>query len=195
MWYESDFYTKVGWTMFEDFSAALIYTAYMSPNDFFKTVQELAVSFAFNDSKYTGKLRGFALNPTLLVAFEVKGQADAGAHRGVYMQLGLTPSYTFNAKGTYPITVSTPLLARSQRRASTTSSARAITPRTAISRVASASPCRWRSFPSSLGNWQFKAGVNFLRVNGNLRDVNNGDRKKVNGTATSRSPMTIEDLR
>jgi hypothetical protein len=84
-----------------------IYTAYMSPNDFFNTVQELAVSMSFNDSKYLGP---FVLNPTLLFAFEVKGQADAGAPRGIYMELGVTPSYTFNDKGTYPITLSVPLL-------------------------------------------------------------------------------------
>ena len=62
-------------------------------------MQELAFSLGYNDSKLLGP---FALNPSVLVAFEMKGQADAGRHRGVYLQAGVTPGYTVNAKGTYP---------------------------------------------------------------------------------------------
>ena len=36
--------------------------------------------------------------------------------------------------------------------------------------------------PSSFGSWQLKTGVNFLRVNGNLRDVNSRDRNEIIGT-------------
>ena len=60
----------------------------MSPNDSFQTVQEAAVSAAYNDSKLLGP---FALNPNALLAFEVKGQADAGAHRGVCCSSGSRP--------------------------------------------------------------------------------------------------------
>jgi hypothetical protein len=178
MWYESDFYTKVGWTMFEDFSAALIYTAYMSPNDFFKTVQELAVSFAFNDSKYLG---AFALNPTLLFAFEVKGQADAGAHRGVYMQLGVTPSYTFNAKGTYPITLSAPLLlGLSVSEYYEFGTGNNPTYGYFQGGLGLAVPLAF--IPSSLGNWQFKAGVNFVNLGNTLKKVNDNDSFQTIGT-------------
>ena len=182
VWYESDFYAKVGWTMFEDFSVGIVYTAYMSPNDFFTTVQELAFSLGFNDSKYTGKLLdGFSLNPSVLVAFEVKGQADAGAHKGVYMQLGLSPSYTFNAKGTYPITVSTPVLAGlSLDDYYEFGTGNDTTFGYFQGGVGLAVPLAF--IPSSFGSWQIKAGVNFLRVNGNLRDVNNRDRNEVIGT-------------
>ena len=107
LWYESDFYTKIGWTMLEDLSASVVYTAYMSPNDAFATVQELALGLAYDDGKLLGP---FALNPSALVAFEVKGQADGGDHQGVYLQLGLAPGYTFNAGSTYPVTLSLPLI-------------------------------------------------------------------------------------
>jgi hypothetical protein len=182
MWYESDFYTKVGWTMFEDFTAGIIYTAYMSPNDFFQTVQELAFGLSFNDSKYSGKLLdGFALNPSVLVAFEVKGQADAGAHKGVYMQLGLTPSYTFYAKGTYPLTVSTPLLAGlSLDDYYEFGTGNDTTFGYFQGGIGLAVPLAF--IPSSFGSWQIKTGVNFLRVNGNLRDVNSRDRNEIIGT-------------
>jgi hypothetical protein len=181
-WYESDFYTKVGWTMFGDVSAGLIYTAYMSPNDFFDTVQELAVSLGFNDSKYTGRLlEGLSLNPSVLVAFEVKGQADAGAQKGVYMQLGLTPTYTFNTGGAYPITVTTPLLAGlSLGDYYEFGTGDDTTSGYFQGGVGLAVPLAF--IPSSFGSWQLKTGVNFLRVNGNLKDVNSRDRNEVIGT-------------
>jgi hypothetical protein len=182
MWYESDFYTKVGWTMFEDFNAGLIYTAYMSPNDFFDTVQELAVSLGFNDSKYTGKLLdGLSLNPNVLVAFEVKGQADAGSQKGVYVQLGLTPTYTFNTGGAYPITVTTPVLAGfSLGEYYEFGTGDDTTFGYFQGGVGLSVPLAF--IPASFGSWQFKTGVNFLRVNGNLKDVNSRDRNEVIGT-------------
>jgi len=92
--------------LFEDLSTAIIYTAYMSPNDRFQTVQELAFSFGYNDSKLLGP---FALNPNALLAFEVKGQANAGAHKGVCLQLGIAPGLTLFDKTEYPIAVSVPI--------------------------------------------------------------------------------------
>ncbi len=106
MWYESDFYVRVGAQTFEDLTTAIIYTAYMSPNDSFQTVQELAFSAAYNDSKLLGP---FALNPNALLAFEVKGQADAGAHRGVYLQFGIAPGLTVLEKTDYPISLAVPV--------------------------------------------------------------------------------------
>ena len=44
-----------------------------------------------------------------LVAFELDGQADAGADKGVYAQIGIAPGYTFLADSTYPVAVSVPL--------------------------------------------------------------------------------------
>ena len=77
-------------TLWENVTIELTYTAYASPNDSFKTVQELAFSLSLNDSKWLG---AFALNPSLLVAGEVEGQADAGSARGVSLQLGIAAVY------------------------------------------------------------------------------------------------------
>jgi hypothetical protein len=107
MWYEADFYAKLGATFAENLSTAIIYTAYMSPNDRFATVEEIALSLAYNDSKLLGP---FALNPSVLIAFETDGQADAGRSEGISLQLGISPGYTFNAVGTYPISVTLPLV-------------------------------------------------------------------------------------
>jgi hypothetical protein len=179
MWYESDFYTKVGWTMFEDFSAGIIYTAYMSPNDFFSTTQELALGLGFNDSKLLGP---FALNPSLLLAFEVKGQADAGDHKGIYLQLGLAPSYTFNAESKYPLTLSIPLiLGLSLDDYYEFGTGSDSTFGYFQGGVGLAVPLAF--LPASFGSWQIKTGVNVLHLNGNLRDVNKGrDSTEIIGT-------------
>ncbi|HEU5321157.1 MAG TPA: hypothetical protein VFX28_10165, partial [Methylomirabilota bacterium] len=67
LWYESDFYATLAATLFKDLTAGVTYTAYMSPNDFFQTVQEVAFSLGYNDSALLGP---FALNPSVLLAFE-----------------------------------------------------------------------------------------------------------------------------
>ena len=168
VWYESDFYAKVGWSMFEDLSAGIIYTAYMSPNDFFATVQELALSLGYDDSKLLGP---FALKPSLLVAFEVKGQADAGAHKGIYLQAGIAPSYTFNDKSTYPVTLSIPLLVGlSVDEYYEFGTGSDSTFGYFQGGVGLSMPLAF--IPASFGSWQIKTGVNVLQLGGNLRDVN-----------------------
>jgi hypothetical protein len=105
-WYEADLYFTLAATLVETVTLGLTYTAYTSPNDSFGTVQELAFSLSLADSKWLG---AFALNPSLLVAGELTGQADAGRARGVYLQLALAPSYTFASESATPLTVSFPV--------------------------------------------------------------------------------------
>jgi hypothetical protein len=178
LWYESDFYTKLGWTFLEDFSSAITYTAYMSPNDSFGTVQELAFSLGYNDSKLLGP---FALNPSVLVAFEIKGQADAGRHRGVYLQAGITPGYTFNAKGTYPVTLTVPLLVGlSLSEYYEFGTGNDDTFGFFQGGVGVAVPLAF--IPPSFGAWTIKGGLNVLHLGDNLKAVNNNDRTEIIGT-------------
>jgi hypothetical protein len=106
VWYELDGYFKLSAVLLEDLTASVIYTAYLSPNNVFNTVQEVALGFAYNDAKLLGP---FALNPSVLIAFEFDGQADAGAAKGVYGQIGIAPGYTFFPESAYPLAVSVPL--------------------------------------------------------------------------------------
>jgi hypothetical protein len=151
----------------------------MSPNDFFPTTQELALGLGFNDSKLLGP---FALNPSLLLAFEVKGQADAGDHKGIYLQLGLAPSYTFNAESKYPLTLSIPLiLGLSLDDYYEFGTGSDSTFGYFQGGVGLAVPLAF--LPASFGSWQIKTGVNVLHLNGNLRDVNKGrDSTEIIGT-------------
>ncbi len=105
-WYEADAIAGLSATFFKDLTFGVTYTAYTSPNGFFNTVQEIALGLSYNDSKLLGP---FALNPSILIAFETHGQADAGRNEGVYMQVGLAPGLTLFEKSSYPLTLTFPL--------------------------------------------------------------------------------------
>ena len=95
-WYESDFYATLGFG-FSKATVGFTYTAYMSPAEdvgdvdvYFPTIHELAVKVAVDDS---GALGRGSLKPYALIAFELTedGQADLGAEKGVYVELGVAP--------------------------------------------------------------------------------------------------------
>ena len=84
--YESDLYASV--TLgFGTVSFTPMFTAYTSPNDMFKTVKEISFKAA-----HASKAAPYAL-----VAFEIggddSGQADGGANKGTYLELGVGPSW------------------------------------------------------------------------------------------------------
>ena len=85
--YESDFYAGLTLGLASGVSITPMFTAYMSPNDMFNTVKEISFKVA-HGSKYA---------PYGTVAFEFggddSGQADAGQEKGVYLELGIGPSW------------------------------------------------------------------------------------------------------
>jgi hypothetical protein len=178
IWYEADFYAKVGATFFEDLSTAVIYTAYMSPNDSFPTVQELALSLGYNDRKLLGP---FALNPSVLLAFELKNEADLGRGQGVYLQLGVAPGLTLMEKGPLPVTLTLPLtvgLSLSDYYEFGTGDDETFG--YFSGGVAASVPLTF--IPPAFGSWQARASVIVLTLGDNLKAVNNGDRSEVIGT-------------
>jgi len=180
IWYEADFYTKLSATLFEDLTAAVIYTAYMSPNGRFSTVEEIAFSLSYNDSKLLG---AFALNPSVLIAFETDGQADGGKDEGIYLQIGLAPSYTFNEKGTYPLTLSLPItlgLSLSDYYERIGVGGEDDTFGYLSIGLAAGVPLKF--IPPSYGTWTAKATVTFITLGDNLKAANNGDRQEFIGT-------------
>src|SRR5688572_28837805 len=91
-WYESDLYATLG-LGFGPTVLSFNYTSYTSPGNYFNHVKELGVKVAYDDS---GPLGGAALKPYGLLAFELddEGQADAGAEKGVYVELGVAPVFS-----------------------------------------------------------------------------------------------------
>jgi hypothetical protein len=97
-WYETDFYASATYSAGK-FSPGLLFTSYNSPNDAFNTVNELAGVFTYDDSD-----RPIALAPKAVLAFELSGQADGGDNVGVYLELGVRPTFE---TGT-PVSISVP---------------------------------------------------------------------------------------
>jgi hypothetical protein len=178
IWYEFDGYVRLSAVLWEDLTIYALYTAYISPNNAFGTVQELALGVSYNDAKLLGP---FALNPSLLVAFELDGQADAGAQKGVYAQIGLAPGYTFFADSPYPLAVSVPLavgLSLSDYYEFGTGTDDTFG--YFSGGVAVSVPLAF--IPPAFGKWLIKGGVTVLYLGDNLRAINDGDQVQVIGT-------------
>jgi len=109
-WYEADLYTGVGVTLYEDFSLGLDYIAYTSPNDAFSTIQELDLHFGYDDSGLWEEMgvENFALSPSATLAFELDNSVIAG-DEGVFLSLGVGPSFEIISSEKTPVTLSVPL--------------------------------------------------------------------------------------
>lgn len=106
-WFEADLYIKLTATWWEVLSTSVTYTYYTSPNDSFASYADVGLSFSLADSKWLG---AFALNPSILFAFETKGEAlAADGKKGIYMGIGLAPGYTFFENSSFPVNISLPL--------------------------------------------------------------------------------------
>ena len=82
MWYETDFYVSGAFGFADAWSVDATYTAYMSPNQSFGTVKEVAFGVAYD---------GGLIGPYATLAVEVDGQADGGLNEGAYLELGVEP--------------------------------------------------------------------------------------------------------
>ena len=103
-WYEMDFYAGLSLGLVGQWQADVVYTQYMSPNDTFSTVKELALGLAFDDSERMGAL---ALAPYVMLAVEASGNA-AGIESGVYVELGVEPGLPLEDSPvslTFPVTL------------------------------------------------------------------------------------------
>jgi hypothetical protein len=78
-----------------------------SPNDSFATFADVGLYANLSDSKWLG---AFALNPSIIFAFETKGEAlAADGKKGIYMGIGLAPGYTFFEDAKFPVNISLPM--------------------------------------------------------------------------------------
>jgi hypothetical protein len=105
-WYEADYYGSVTFTAGK-VKPGVLYTSYTSPADSFATVKELAGVVAFDDSGSP-----FPLSPKVVLAFELgAGEADGGASKGTYLELGIRPTVKLAPKATLAIPIKTGLSA------------------------------------------------------------------------------------
>jgi hypothetical protein len=103
-WYEADYYGSVTFTAGK-LKPGVLFTSYTSPADSFATVHELAGVLGFDDSA-----SAFPLSPKVILAFELSdAQADGGADKGTYLELGIRPGIKLAEKLTLAIPVKTGL--------------------------------------------------------------------------------------
>ncbi len=103
-WYEVDFYAGLSLGLVGQWQADVVYTQYMSPNNSFSTIKEIALGLGFDDSERLGDL---ALSPHVALVIEVSG-AVMGPDSGVQVELGVEPGLPLEDSPlslTFPLTL------------------------------------------------------------------------------------------
>jgi len=105
--YEEDFYAALNLGFGGGVGVGTTFTAYSSPNGMFTTVKEIMFKVT----------KAHMINPYGIVAFEIggekSGQADGGAKKGTYVELGVGPSWPIGkSKATIAVPVKIGLSAK-----------------------------------------------------------------------------------
>lgn len=169
MWYESDFYSTITFSLAGGLSVAGTYTAYISPNNSFRTVREVSVTAALDDAD-----RRLPLSPYGVVAHELDGQADGGTARGTYLELGIKPGvalFANRAALSFPAKVGVSL--NDYYEGPDGSAAFGYVETGAVATA----PLAW--VPRSFGVWSARGGLSLLTLGRSLRASNGGDRFKL----------------
>lgn len=181
-WNTGDITLGINTQLGEYWTVGLAYTAVTSPNDAFRTFQEITVSASYDDSYLWGDivpLNGFkGLQPYAAVTFEVDGAAD-GYDGGTVLEFGIVPSMTLLDSGTFPITLNLP---------------------TSISlglnnyyQLHYGDNDAWSGYikfgphvsmpltfiPDEYGTWNANAGIDLMLLRGNARTINGNSRAEV----------------
>jgi hypothetical protein len=176
LWYESDFYAGLGLGLARGVSIDTTFTAYTSPNDSFDAIKEIAFGVSVDDGGTLGRV---ALQPHGLVAFEL-GEATAdGHHKGIYLELGVSP-----AIGGERVSLSVPLkVGLSLRDFYELEVSPGVTEDNRFGYV-SVGPLvtvPLTGIPARFGAWGLHGGVEFQRLGTTTRALNDGDASKVIG--------------
>lgn len=170
-WYEADVYAKLSATWWEVLTTGVTYTYYTSPNGGFTSYADVGLFANLSDTKWLG---AFALNPSLLFAFETKGEAlVADGKKGIYMGIGLAPGYTFFEDSKVPVNVSLPITFGFSVKDYYTVNGQNQTFGYFSGGPLITMPLKF--IPASFGQWALKGGVQFLELNSNLKTVNFND--------------------
>lgn len=158
MWYESDFYASVGLGFADAWSTDITYTAYMSPNQSFGTVKEMAIGLAYDDG---------LLSPSATLAVELDGQADGGLNEGTYLELGIEPGMSFpnsTIGASFPVAVGLSLKDYYEADTGNTTFG--------FFSVGAMLSVPITGIPARYGSWEMTGGVNFLMFGDALKAVN-----------------------
>lgn len=171
-WYRSDFHLGLATSLGSRLSLGSQYTVYSSPNNSFATVQELSFSASYDDSEYWGG-KFPALKPSATLAFEFKGQADGGSDEGVYLQLGVKPSFGMSKENNnfslaVPVTVGLSLTEYYEDAGGSDNTF-------GFFDLGAEFSTKLDSIPERFGAWEVSAGVHLLWLGSGTEQYNNGD--------------------
>jgi hypothetical protein len=104
-WYECDLYAGVGLTAGKwAFDARYVFET--SPSNAWGTVEEFDLGVAYDDTELLG---AWSLKPTVLLGVETGSNAADGGRKGAYLQLGVSPGFTFDVGSVKDIAVTFPV--------------------------------------------------------------------------------------
>jgi hypothetical protein len=173
-WYESDVIAGFGLGLGDYVTTNLSYVMFAFPNGAFPTAQELDWTTNFNDSEFLG---AFALNPSMLWVFELDSTSFGDLDdQGVYLQLGVRPSYVFFEDANYPLTLALPLsvgLSVADYYEESGPDGRDQTFGFFDVGIAASVPLSF--IPPEYGAWSATASVDMLALSGTLATANRGD--------------------
>ena len=178
VFYENDWYGGLQSQFMDNkVTTRVFYIAYTSPSDAFKTVQEVDLSAALDDSEWLG---AFALKPSILIGIETENTA-MGTNQGDYMELGIAPSYAIVDSETMPMTLTFPVkLGLSLHDYYELNGSDGDTFGYASTGVKLSFPLTF--IPEDYGAWSASGGVNVYYFGNNTRKLNNEDEVWVVGT-------------
>jgi len=166
-WFEANLDAKLTAVWWNVLTTGVTFTYYDSPNNSFSSKSDIAVNFALDDSKWLG---AFALNPSVVFAFQTKSHFVPSADtNGIYMALGLAPGYTFFKGSTYAFNVSLPMTFGFSVKDYYTVNGENQTFGYFQGGPLFTMPLKF--IPKDYGQWAFKAGVQFLSLNSNLKKI------------------------
>ncbi len=93
------------------FAGRAAFTEYLSPTGDFSRIHEFSLALALDDSGLYGeRFEHLTINPAVLVAFEVGPDgADGGSSAGVFLSLGIEPTWEVGATHIGDVSVSAPV--------------------------------------------------------------------------------------
>lgn len=105
-WYETDYTVGLSTGLPWDLTLDTFFVFYTYPNGGASAISEFDASLAWDDSKVMSDLGLFALNPHVLMAFEI---GDAGGGNDSYGEVGVAPCFVLLESEDYPLSLSVPV--------------------------------------------------------------------------------------
>jgi hypothetical protein len=173
--YEEDFYTTLSLGFAGGVTVAPGFMALTSPNAMFNTVKEFQLKVT----------KTHMLSPYAFLAFELSdnGQADGGAKKGTYLELGVGPAFPLGtSKATITVPVKLGLGLHNYYECPASCGATAGTDnKFGFFDIGGLITLPLSAVPSAFGSWNLHGGADVLVLGDTTKAFNQGDKSKVVG--------------